>query len=146
VPHARHAQYCYIDFGMSVQFREGETRLHRDGSGRAITAPEVHGFRSAPHGKGYDPFPVDIWCLGHEIKLELMLLKQNLRFLLPLAQQMTRDNPSERPTAEQVLQLLHQTIKTLKRRDLAKITVKPTLEEQMAAAGIRYSEVMRDTD
>jgi len=122
---ARPVQYCFIDFGMSVQFDADQTRLHRDGSGRSITAPEVHEFRKAPHGPGYDPFPVDIWCLGEEIKMELLIFKVNLRFLLPLVRQMTEENPLERPTADQALQIFQKAVSQLKRRELKKTTIKP---------------------
>jgi hypothetical protein len=79
----------------------------------------------------FDPFPLDVWCIGWMIKEEwvevggIQLLSSLfthrssqkypvvMEFMRPLVDSMTQDAPKDRPTASESLQMLTELMLTL---------------------------------
>jgi len=89
-------KYYFIDFGISSQFSSAESRSLVVGLPGRIRAPELSD--SVP----YDPFPVDIYGLGHFISTQLGRWR-GLGEFQELAQSMTHASPDSRPSAEACL-------------------------------------------
>ncbi|TDL15597.1 hypothetical protein BD410DRAFT_902496 [Rickenella mellea] len=95
---ARSVKYYFIDFGLSSSFPNNhEPRLVTGMDCLLNDVPELS--NEIP----YDPFPVDIFLLGHLYNEFLILKYPNLQFLLPLANSMTTENPKSRPSAVEAL-------------------------------------------
>ncbi|KAG9093575.1 hypothetical protein FS749_014162 [Ceratobasidium sp. UAMH 11750] len=89
--------YYFIDFGLSVRFRNEEGRRLVTGShGREQTVPEIR--KTEP----YDPFKVDIFILGAFVERDIVNHFHGFSFLRPLLSQMKRTDPKARPTAAEV--------------------------------------------
>jgi len=91
-------KYYFIDFGISVYIPENlrpklVTGLH----GRDRDPPELSD--QVP----YDAFKLDIFIIGNMLKREFYTPFSNVDFFKPLVQEMTRMDPSLRPTAEVAL-------------------------------------------
>ncbi|EJD48805.1 hypothetical protein AURDEDRAFT_85622 [Auricularia subglabra TFB-10046 SS5] len=93
-------RYYFIDFGVSSRFEGPGPYLVTGVVCRDPTAPELS--ETVP----YDPFTLDIYLLGNHFLQQLVEPHTNLEFLRPLLAEMTRANPSERPTAQQVVDKL----------------------------------------
>lgn len=97
-PHYRrsekNARYYYIDLGYAKWFRDPGTPRLVVGRDARETAPEQE------EGNPYDPFLADIYQLGTMLHRDLIPKVPGLEFLLPLAQDMAKQNPSDRPTLE----------------------------------------------
>ncbi|TDL17202.1 hypothetical protein BD410DRAFT_730347 [Rickenella mellea] len=92
---ARSVKYYFIDFGLSSSFQDNhEPRLVTGMDSQLNDVPELS--NEIP----YDPFPVDIFLLGHLYHEFLISKYSNLHFLLPLANSMTKENPTSRPSSE----------------------------------------------
>ncbi|KAF8675678.1 Protein kinase domain [Rhizoctonia solani] len=96
----RPVRYYFIDFGYAKWFRDpAQPRV-------------VHGYRARERtpeqlrGNAYDPFKSDIYQLGALIRRDLIPEYPALRFLLPLAREMTDYNPAKRPKLEQAYKAL----------------------------------------
>lgn len=110
-------RYYFADFGISVHVPEdagADQKLVTGTMGRDQDPPELSA--TIP----YDPFKLDIFIIGNMLDRELhkviilfsvVTLEKltdfqkfdNLGFLQPLAQWMTKDDPEQRPTAEAAL-------------------------------------------
>ncbi|KAI0047510.1 hypothetical protein FA95DRAFT_1662932 [Auriscalpium vulgare] len=91
-------RYYFLDFGISSYFPPGTPRTLVTGNfGRVRQVPELS--KDVP----YDPFKVDIFIIGNALRQKLYGLYSNVGFLSPFIDQMTRSEPSARPTAEQML-------------------------------------------
>ncbi|KAI0049902.1 hypothetical protein FA95DRAFT_755910 [Auriscalpium vulgare] len=91
-------RYYFIDYGISSCFPPGTPRTLVTGDlGRDQQVPELSD--DVP----YDPFKVDIFIIGNALRREIYDLYSNIGFLAPFIDQMTRAEPSGRPTAEQML-------------------------------------------
>ncbi|KAI0041908.1 hypothetical protein FA95DRAFT_1564896 [Auriscalpium vulgare] len=91
-------KYYFIDYGISSYYPSGTQRTLVTGDlGRDREVPELS--KDIP----YDPFKVDIFIIGNALRQEFYNLYSNLGFLAPFIAQMTRTEPSTRPTAEQML-------------------------------------------
>ncbi|TDL14245.1 hypothetical protein BD410DRAFT_903095 [Rickenella mellea] len=100
---ARSVKYYFIDFGLSSSFQDShEPRLVTGMDCQLKDVPELS--NEIP----YDPFPVDIFLLGHLYNEFLISKYPNLHFLLPLANSMTTENPKSRPSAEEALRHFHE--------------------------------------
>ncbi|TDL17193.1 hypothetical protein BD410DRAFT_581799 [Rickenella mellea] len=100
---ARSVKYYFIDFGLSSSFQDhSQTRLVTGRDCQLKDVPELS--NDIP----YDPFPVDIFLLGHLYNEFLISKYPNLQFLLPLASSMTRENPKSRPSAEEALRQFYE--------------------------------------
>ncbi|KEP49024.1 kinase domain protein [Rhizoctonia solani 123E] len=84
-------RYYYIDFGYGKWFKEGEEKKGLGWRAREQTPEQAEGIP-------YDPFLADIYQLGAIIRRDLIPRISTLRFLLPLARQMTHITPSKRPS------------------------------------------------
>ncbi|EJD48794.1 hypothetical protein AURDEDRAFT_101416 [Auricularia subglabra TFB-10046 SS5] len=91
-------RYWFIDFGTSSRFHGPGPHLVTGVICRDQTAPELS--PTVP----YDPFKLDVYLLGNHFLEKYLDRYSNLEFLRPLLSEMTRAKPSERPTAQQVLE------------------------------------------
>ncbi|KAF8602471.1 kinase-like protein [Ceratobasidium sp. AG-I] len=88
----RPVRYHYIDFGYATWFRNATSHRMVTGSRARERAPEQIA------GNPYDPFKADIYQLGAVIRRDIIPKYKPLAFLLPLAREMTSQDPSTRPT------------------------------------------------
>ncbi|KAI0358580.1 hypothetical protein OH77DRAFT_1474329 [Trametes cingulata] len=91
-------KYYLIDFGLSRKYdpTKGPPR-ERIIWGADRTVPEFHrGIQP------YDPFPTDVYYLGNTMRTALLEEYKGLDFLRPLLDDMVQDEPSRRPTMDQV--------------------------------------------
>lgn len=92
------ARYYFIDFGLSVRFASvGERQKVRGPPGQDRSAPELHA--DAP----YDPFALDVYCVGNLLLVHWLNAYTNVEFIRPLALAMMHPDPSARPTAAEAL-------------------------------------------
>ncbi|KDN39488.1 hypothetical protein RSAG8_08783, partial [Rhizoctonia solani AG-8 WAC10335] len=85
-------RYYYIDLGYAKWFRDPSAARLVIGMNAREPTPEQ------ADGDLYDPFVADIYQLGAVLRRDFIPKFDFLESLLPLAQEMTRDNPAERPT------------------------------------------------
>jgi len=107
-------KYYYVDFGISVFIPpDHHPKLALGADGRDREVPELS--LEVP----YDPFKVDIFIIGNVFRRELQDKYSNLGFLSPLIDNMTQNNPDERPDAQEALvqwRRIRPTIHLLRRR------------------------------
>ncbi|CEL62347.1 hypothetical protein RSOLAG1IB_10400 [Rhizoctonia solani AG-1 IB] len=84
-------RYYFIDMGFATWFSDLSVPRLVAGKAARIMAPEQK------VNKPYDPFLVDIYQLGTVIMQDLIPQNDALNFLAPLAEEMTRSDPSVRP-------------------------------------------------
>jgi len=89
-------KYYFIDFGISSQFEDLESRSLVLGNKGRTRAPELS--LKVP----YDPFQLDVFGLG-EFLLDAAENLRGMEFLLPLARAMAQRDPRLRPTAQEAL-------------------------------------------
>ncbi|KAH8111756.1 kinase-like domain-containing protein [Phellopilus nigrolimitatus] len=100
-------RYYFTDFGISTHFEDdSKPRLVVGNVAQDEDIPELSLF--VP----YDPFRVDVFTLGMTFKRYLLDVYQNLLVLAPLIHEMTKEEPEERLTAPQALELFEQLITT----------------------------------
>lgn len=87
-------RYYYIDLGYAAWFQDTSSPRMVVGMSAREAAPEQ--IASAP----YNPFLADVYQLGAMIHRDLIQKIEGIEFLLPLAQDMTKDKPNERPALE----------------------------------------------
>ncbi|CAE7213346.1 unnamed protein product, partial [Rhizoctonia solani] len=96
----RPIRYYYIDFGYAKWFRDpNQPRVVYGSRARERTPEQLS-------GGAYDPFKADIYQLGAILRRDLIPQYPDLYFLLPLAREMTRHDPAERPKLEQAHQVM----------------------------------------
>ncbi|EIN06271.1 hypothetical protein PUNSTDRAFT_91085 [Punctularia strigosozonata HHB-11173 SS5] len=61
----------------------------------------------------YDPFPADVYGLASGIREHIVYVYKGFKFLRPLLEDMTRINPRERPTMNEVIPRLHAILRGL---------------------------------
>ncbi|KAL4242883.1 hypothetical protein ABKN59_011625 [Abortiporus biennis] len=49
-----------------------------------------------------DPFPTDVYYLGNVIRVDFLQRYHDMEFIKPLVEDMVQDEPSKRPTMEEV--------------------------------------------
>ncbi|KAL5513752.1 hypothetical protein ACEPAH_4152 [Sanghuangporus vaninii] len=109
----RGVKHYFTDFGISSRFKSvEEIRLVTGQDGLDREVPELRQFEP------YDPFPVDVFILGNLFRKKLTDVCENMGFLDPLVERMTRQNPCERPTAEEALHLLDNLVQEQSPRSL----------------------------
>ncbi|TFK92735.1 hypothetical protein K466DRAFT_581647 [Polyporus arcularius HHB13444] len=101
-------RYYIIDFGLSRRFSPGEPHIAPIVFGGDKSVPE---YKNAPGD--CDPFKVDIYHLGNMIREDFMQECLSLDFMRPLVEQMTRVEPSDRPTIEEAMQQFEQLLGSL---------------------------------
>ncbi|CUA72840.1 hypothetical protein RSOLAG22IIIB_10348 [Rhizoctonia solani] len=97
-PHATRTQkgtrYYYIDLGFAIQFKDHNSPRTVSGVYSRVPAPEQLG------GRPFDPFLADVYQFGQMLMREFIPQIKGLDFLIPLAMEMTRNEPDSRPTLE----------------------------------------------
>ncbi|KAJ1299984.1 hypothetical protein OPQ81_003832 [Rhizoctonia solani] len=88
----KHTRYYFIDLGYSVRFEDSSAPQTVLGSQAREPAPEQE------TGVPYNPFSVDVYQLGKMIQKDVIPKIKGIRFLELLVHEMTRRNPTERPT------------------------------------------------
>ncbi|QRW15587.1 kinase domain protein [Rhizoctonia solani] len=88
----KRVRYYFIDMGFASWFRDPSAPRLVTRKPARIMSPEQ------TERSPYDPFLVDIYQLGTVIKQDLIPQISVLDFLIPLAEAMTRSDPSTRPT------------------------------------------------
>ncbi|KZW01189.1 hypothetical protein EXIGLDRAFT_666468 [Exidia glandulosa HHB12029] len=94
----RPVRYLFIDFGLSVHFPSREAREPGRGPpGQDRSAPELKG------DAAYDPFALDVYCLGNLFFVHWLNAYANVEFMRPLVADMMHPVPAARPTAAEAL-------------------------------------------
>jgi len=104
-------KYYFIDYGLSVQYKSpDEPRpMKSRNRGQYRSAPEYAYASERP----FDPFPLDVWCIGWMIKAEWLDKYAVMEFMRPMVNSIMQDAPQDRPTAGESLQMLTELISTL---------------------------------
>ncbi|CAE6528324.1 unnamed protein product [Rhizoctonia solani] len=90
----KEVRYYFIDLGFAKWFRDKASPR---------TATGFHAREQAPEQAGpipYDPFAVDVFQLGTMIRNDFVDKFDELKFLSPLVDEMTRRDPTKRPKIE----------------------------------------------
>ncbi|KAF8465816.1 hypothetical protein JB92DRAFT_3062358 [Gautieria morchelliformis] len=97
----RPPKYLLIDFGLSG-FYDPKHGPPLDLPVRGIdrTAPEVQGDK---YNELSNPFATDIYYLGNMIKMEFVDVRFGFDFMVPLITDMTQEEPSKRPSIDEVV-------------------------------------------
>ncbi|KAL4243620.1 hypothetical protein ABKN59_011684 [Abortiporus biennis] len=102
-------QYYLIDFGLSRRY-DPENISPRE-------EPIIGGDKSVPEFKNWteamDPFPTDVYYIGNVIRVDFLRIYRNLEFMKPLIHDMVQDDPSKRPTMEEVVNRFSETYHNL---------------------------------
>ncbi|KAH7332949.1 kinase-like domain-containing protein [Rhizoctonia solani] len=96
-------RYYFIDMGYATWFVDQESSKLVTGNQARERAPEQK------TGKPYNPFLVDVYQLGAVIEQDIIVQNRALDFLKPLAEEMTRSDPSERPILAEARQAMNTT-------------------------------------
>jgi serine/threonine protein kinase len=109
-------KYYFIDFGLSTEFPSWQGERLVTGQQGRIEAPEQNS------GLPYDPFKLDVYYLGHVYQSKIVEVRilyfyllfglhnflqefKGLEALGDLARLMTKQNPKDRPSADEALML-----------------------------------------
>ncbi|KZV68696.1 hypothetical protein PENSPDRAFT_609714 [Peniophora sp. CONT] len=93
-------RYYFVDYGISSYFPPDQPRGFVTGNlGRDQDVPELS--KTVP----YDPFPVDIFTIGHVIRDELYQKYSNVEFLHEIIVTAMQPDPRRRPAAAELLRL-----------------------------------------
>ncbi|KAJ3490984.1 hypothetical protein NLI96_g1044 [Meripilus lineatus] len=104
-------KYYFIDFGIS--------RKYDANGGPPLELPISGGDRSVPEFQGegsyepVNPFPTDIYYLGNMIRLHSLQMTQSLDFMEPLVADMTQNDPSKRPSIDEVVKRFREMQRTM---------------------------------
>ncbi|KAH7101464.1 kinase-like domain-containing protein [Auriculariales sp. MPI-PUGE-AT-0066] len=90
-PRKKPVRYYFIDFGLSAR------RNGRGPAGQDRSAPEL------AHNEPYDPFALDVYCIGSLFLVHWLNAYSNVEFLRPLVAAMMDPVPARRPTATDAL-------------------------------------------
>ncbi|OCH90194.1 hypothetical protein OBBRIDRAFT_826068 [Obba rivulosa] len=114
-------KYIFIDFGISRKYG-AEEKSPREYPiwGGDKTVPEFH--RS---NDPCNPFPTDIYYLGNLIREDFLQSPRGVEFMEPLVSDMVQDDPSKRPTIDEVISRFAELRKSLSRRKLRSRLVDP---------------------
>jgi len=104
---ARPTRYYLIDFGLSRKYAQHDTSPREYPIwGGDKTVPEFQHSDNA-----CDPFPTDIYYIGNMIRESFLQQSRGLEFMAPLMTEMVKDDPSQRPTIDEVVR----SFKTIQR-------------------------------
>jgi len=107
---SRPVKYYLIDFGLSRQYAADDTApLELPIMGGDKSVPEFRVTRSVP----CNPFPTDIYYLGNMIREDFIQKFRGFEFMLPLVNDMVQDDPTKRPTIDEVVNRFQQIYRSL---------------------------------
>lgn len=110
----KHTKYYFIDFSISLIFKDSDVRIAGGNNGQDQNPPELETPR-------YDPFALDVFILGNLYRksfLQVLITPghldvwspltswqnySNLEFIRPLTESMTQADPKARPTISEAL-------------------------------------------
>ncbi|KAH7889055.1 hypothetical protein F5I97DRAFT_1935427 [Phlebopus sp. FC_14] len=96
----RPPKYFFIDFGISRRYDASVKHPLEDPIwGGDKTVPE---FQNSNEPR--DPFPTDVYYIGNVIREDFLLTSLGFEFMVPLLADMLQDDPSKRPTMDEVVQ------------------------------------------
>ncbi|KAL4078215.1 hypothetical protein V8B97DRAFT_1935859 [Scleroderma yunnanense] len=105
----RPVRYLFIDFGLSRQYDSSIIKpLEYPIWGGDKEVPEFH--RS---DEPCDPFPTDVFYIGNAIRKDFIQPKHGFEFMEPLIADMINEDPSKRPTMNEVVARFEAIQKTL---------------------------------
>ena len=105
----RPPKYYYIDFGISRRYDSSvEEPLEVVIEGGDKTVPEHQ-----PGCPPQNPFRTDIYCVANAIRQRLLIETHGLEFLAPLIADMTKAEPKERPSADEVVERFNKLTRDL---------------------------------
>ncbi|KAJ7680929.1 hypothetical protein DFH06DRAFT_1077918 [Mycena polygramma] len=117
----RPVKYYFIDFGISCKFEPGEDTREYPIEGGDASVPEFEIYKTMGDPskvEKLDPFPTDIYYLGNLIRTEFIEVKSRRRqgfppmgirpkygfgFMKSLVSDMVQDDPTKRPTIDEVV-------------------------------------------
>jgi len=95
----RPVKYYFIDFGISRRYSADDTN--------PLEPPIRGGDKSVPEfqqrNQLCNPFPTDVYYLGNMIREFFIQGKFGFEFMVPLVNDMVQDEPTKRPTMEEVV-------------------------------------------
>ncbi|TFK64548.1 hypothetical protein BDN72DRAFT_802049 [Pluteus cervinus] len=112
-------KYYFIDFGISRRYDASDTAPIEDIiRGGDKSPPEFQN----PTGR-CNPFPTDVYCLGNTLRLVFIEGGPDpefdrpghygLEFMQPLVKDMVHEDPTKRPTMDEVIQRFHEILRNL---------------------------------
>ncbi|KAH7904082.1 hypothetical protein BJ138DRAFT_1073715 [Hygrophoropsis aurantiaca] len=105
----RPPKYYFIDFGISRRYDPSDTK--------PLEPPIIGGDKTVPEFQNSveprNPFPTDIYYLGNLLREDFIHLKEGFSFLEGLMADMVQDDPSKRPTIDEVVSRFDITCKGL---------------------------------
>ncbi|TFK92749.1 hypothetical protein K466DRAFT_581658 [Polyporus arcularius HHB13444] len=97
---ARPVKYYFVDFGLSRRYSpEDPDPLEVPIMGGDKTVPEFQNDPETPR----NPFHTDVYCMGNLIRRDFCEVYTNFKFMEPLIARMVQDEPSKRPTMDEVV-------------------------------------------
>ncbi|KAH7906825.1 hypothetical protein BJ138DRAFT_1071218 [Hygrophoropsis aurantiaca] len=95
----RPPKYYFIDFGISRRYERSNTKpLEYPIWGGDKTVPEFQ-----KSNEPMDPFPTDVYYLGNLIRVDFIQRKAGFEFMQGLVADMVQDDPTKRPTMDEVV-------------------------------------------
>ena len=104
-------RYYLINFNSAVAFERNTPSELKYANGKVGRDEDVPEFETLSPSAPYDPFKLDIFQFGNLLRKEFLDKYAGLGFLLPLVKDMTRTQPSMRPSAY----LAHQRFSTIRK-------------------------------
>lgn len=106
----RPVKYYLIDFGLSRQYAADDASPMED--------PIMGGDKSVPEfraggGAPCNPFPTDIYYVGNMIRQYFLKELHGFEFMLPLVSDMVQDDPTKRPTIDEVVARFNRLCRSL---------------------------------
>ncbi|KAI0709591.1 hypothetical protein C8T65DRAFT_739950 [Cerioporus squamosus] len=97
---AHPVKYYWADFGLSRRYSPDDPN--------PMEYPILGGDKSVPEfekdpGVPCNPFPTDVYYVGNLIREDFLKVFKNLTFMEPLVTRMVDDDPSKRPTMDEVV-------------------------------------------
>ncbi|KAI0358582.1 hypothetical protein OH77DRAFT_1502437 [Trametes cingulata] len=134
-------KYYFIDFGLSRQYdpTQGPPREHPIPGGDK-TVPEFKNWS----GELLDPFPTDIYYLGNMIRSDILQQYRGVEFLAPLVRDMVQNDPTKRPSIQEVSRRFEELVKSLGYWRLRARLV-PREEDSLEALGRNIAHTYRTT-
>jgi len=93
-------KYYWIDFGISNQYDPASTTTPAEDRifGGDRTVPEYLDYKGP-----CNPFPIDVYYVGNLVKTNFIDTKIGFSFMMPLISDMIHEDPTKRPTMDQVV-------------------------------------------